>query len=76
MLAKKDRRTTKSDESGSESEGRPEWTKGLSQAHQLYIAMQYRHNNGMDDEEKVQHIDPDYLRSLKKKANKYQKNIF
>ena len=77
MLAKKDRRsTTSSDESDSDSGGKPEYTKGISQAHQLYIAMQYHHKNGLDDDDdKVSHINPDELKRFKKKASKYQKKI-
>jgi len=35
--------------------------------------MQYRHENGLNDDDKVSHIDPDELKRFKKKASKYQK---
>ena len=41
----------------------------------MYIAQQYRQNNGLDSEVDVNSIDDDQLKSLKKKAKKAQKNL-
>ena len=52
-----------------------DWKKGVNQVQQMYMAQQYRQNNGLDSEEDVSSIDDDQLKSLKKKAKKTQKNL-
>ena len=49
--------------------------KGINSCQQMYIAQQFRADNGLDSGEDVNSIDDDQLRSLKKKAKKAEKNI-
>ena len=39
----------------------------------MYITLEYKRNNGYGCEDDVTHIDPDELRSLKKKDKKGEK---
>ena len=63
------------EESDSDSESSTaDWKKGINQVQQMYIAQQYRANNGMDFKEDVKSIDNDQLKNLKKKVKKREKN--
>ena len=66
--------STKKEESDSESE-EGDWKKGLSTVHQMYIAMQYRQDNGMDTDDNVREIDQDSLRDYVKAARKAEKSL-
>ena len=67
---------SKADESDSDSaSSTADWKKGVNSLQQMYIAQQYRQNNGLDSEEDVNSIDDDQLKSLKKKAKKAEKTL-
>ena len=68
--------SSKKEDSKSESEGSTaEWKKGVSQVQQMYIAQQYRADNGMDSEEEINSIEGDQLKSLCKRAKKAEKAL-
>ena len=68
--------STKEDsDSDSELTGTMGWKKGISTVHQMYIAQQYRSDNGMDSDEDVKSIDSDQLKTYKKKAKKAEKQL-
>ena len=57
--------SSKKEDSDSKSEGSTaEWKKSVGQVQQMYIAQQYRANNGMDLEEEINSIEVDHLKSL------------
>ena len=45
-----------------------EWKKGVNQVQQMYIAQQYRADNGMDSDKEITSIEGDQLKHLRKKA--------
>ena len=68
--------STKEDsDSDSELTGTTGWKKGISTVHQMYIAHQYRTDNGMDLDKDVKSIDSNQLRTLQKKARKAEKAL-
>ena len=52
-----------------------EWKKGINSCQQMYIAQQFRADNGLDSGEDVNSIDDNQLKSLKKKAKKAEKAL-
>ena len=66
---------TKADSDSDSEKGSSGWKKGISTVHQMYIATQYRQDNGMDSDEEVTSIDRDSLQSLQKKARKAEKQL-
>ena len=69
-------KTHSSTKKDSDSDSEPEetgWKKGISTVHQMYIAQQYRSDNGMDLDKEVKSIDYNQLKSLRKKARKAEK---
>ena len=76
MITQQVKKTCKSNtNSDSKSDGKDAvvWTKGLNSVQQMYITLEYKRNNGYGCEDDVTHIDPDELRSLKKKDKKGEK---
>ena len=68
--------SSKKEDSESESKGSTtKWKKSVSQVQQMYIAQQYRVDNGMELEEEINSIDGDQLKSLIKRAKKTEKAL-
>ena len=68
--------STKNDSGFSDNESdEGDWKKGISTVHQMYIAMQYRQDNGLDDDDNIQEIDPDSLKDYVKKAKRAEKSL-
>ena len=67
--------STKGDSDSESKTGTTGWKKGISTVHQMYIATQYRQDNGMDSDEEVTSIDRDQLKSYQKKARKAEKQL-
>ena len=69
--------STKANSNDSESEdtGTTGWKRGISTVHQMYIATQYRQDNGMDSDKEVNSIDKDQLKNYQKKARKAEKQL-
>ena len=66
--------STKKEESDSESKALSVgWKKDINLVQQMFIAQQYRTDNGMDSDEEVKYIDNDQLKCLRKKAKKAKK---
>ena len=66
----------KAEESDSElASSTADWKKGVNSCQQMYIAQQYRQDNGMDSDEEVNSIDKDQLKSYQKKAQKAEKQL-
>ena len=57
-------------------DSKPQWTKGVPMAQQMYIVQEYHSIHGYDSDEHVTEIEADELRDLKKKAQKATKNMY
>lgn len=66
--------STKKEESDDKSD-KGDWKKGLSTCHQMYIAMQYRQDNGLDNDDNIQDIDQDSLKDYVKQAKRAEKSL-
>ena len=51
------------------------WKRGISTVHQMYVATQYRQDNGMDSDKEVNSIDKNQLKSYQKKARKAENQL-
>ena len=49
------------------------WKKGVNLVQQMFIAEQYRKDNGMNTDEEINSIEDDQLKGLRKKAKKVEK---
>ena len=68
--------STKKDDSDSESEASADgWKKGINLVQQMFIAQQYRQDNGMHSDTEVNNIEDDQLKGLRKKAKKAEKAL-
>ena len=74
MLAKQSKFSVAESDLDCKSDG-PEWIKGLRLVHQImYIAQEYKQDNGFDSDNQVNTINPDALEALKKKAKRQKNN--
>ena len=70
-------KSSKRDDSDSKSEASAEgWKKGINLVQQMFIAQQYKKDNGMhSDKEDIGEIEIDKLKGLLKKARKAEKAL-
>ena len=55
---------------------KPAWTKGLDRESLVFIATQYRNNNGLDSTDRIDDIDHHELQELKRQAKQVKKSIW
>ena len=62
-------------DSDSESEATEGWKKNISLVHQMYIATQFKKDNGMDSDDDSFTLDKDEVKRYLKKAKKAEKSL-
>ena len=68
--------STKKNDPDSESEASAYgWKKGINLVQQMFIAQQYQKDNDMDSDKKINDIEGDQLKGLRKKAKKAEKSL-
>ena len=68
-------KSSKRDDSDSESEATEGWKKNVSLVHQMYIAQQFKKDNGMDSDNDDFKIKKDEVKFYLKKAKKAEKSL-
>ncbi len=71
-----DQNNGKADDDDNDETSKPAWIKGLDRESLVFIATQYRNNNGLDSTDQIDNINHHELQELKRQAKQGKKSIW